>query len=67
MLDIRIWRGVACLVLVAGTAVAHEHHDDRIPEGEAISVDPIVSGDLCRTRRERDGTGFDMSYWMEQP
>lgn len=27
---------------VFGTAVAHEHHDDAIPDGEAISPDPIV-------------------------
>lgn len=30
-----------CLSLAA-TVIAHEHHGDEIPEGEAISADPIV-------------------------
>ncbi|PVI02722.1 hypothetical protein DM02DRAFT_588950 [Periconia macrospinosa] len=37
-------RLVAALLLGAATAVtAHEHHMDKIPEGEAISADPIDS------------------------
>lgn len=27
---------------LATKVIAHEHHDDEIPEGEAISADPIV-------------------------
>ena len=27
---------------LAGQAVSHEHHDDKIPEGSVISPDPIV-------------------------
>ena len=29
--------------ILAGRAVAHEHHSDDIPEGERISPDPIVN------------------------
>ena len=29
------------LLLIRGTN-AHEHHEDNIPEGEGISLDPIV-------------------------
>ena len=32
---------VACLTFVQ-TALAHEHHDDKIPEGSVVSPDPIV-------------------------
>ena len=28
--------------LLVRLTVAHEHHDDKIPEGEAVSPDPIV-------------------------
>ncbi|KAL8744994.1 MAG: hypothetical protein Q9190_002835 [Brigantiaea leucoxantha] len=31
---------VACLTFVQ-TALAHEHHDDKIPEGSVVSPDPI--------------------------
>jgi hypothetical protein len=30
------------LALLVSTAQAHEHHADKIPEGEAISPDPLV-------------------------
>lgn len=30
------------LLWLAGQAFAHEHHTDEIPEGEAISAQPIV-------------------------
>ena len=30
------------LTLLVSTAQAHEHHEDKIPEGEAISPDPLV-------------------------
>jgi hypothetical protein len=30
------------LALLVSTAQAHEHHEDKIPEGEAISPDPLV-------------------------
>jgi hypothetical protein len=33
------------VVAICGRALAHEHHDDAIPEGQAISDDPIVSQD----------------------
>jgi hypothetical protein len=39
-------RRLAVALLIAATArtsYAHEHHDDAIPEGEAISPDPLVS------------------------
>lgn len=36
------WRLLAALLLVAGNSYAHEHHGDAIPEGEAVSADPIV-------------------------
>jgi hypothetical protein len=39
-------RRIAVALLIAATArtsYAHEHHDDAIPEGEAISPDPLVS------------------------
>jgi hypothetical protein len=32
------------LLTVVGTAVAHEHHAEDIPEGQTVSSDPIVSG-----------------------
>lgn len=32
----------SCLLLVA-QATAHEHHNDDIPEGQAISAEPLVS------------------------
>lgn len=32
---------VLCVSFVV-LAVAHEHHGDAIPDGEAISADPIV-------------------------
>jgi hypothetical protein len=31
------------LALLVSTVQAHEHHEDKIPEGEAISPDPLVS------------------------
>lgn len=37
--------GIAALLLLLGaasTATAHEHHMDNIPQGQAISDDPIV-------------------------
>lgn len=33
---------VALLLSTAATARAHEHHMDNIPEGDAVSPDPIV-------------------------
>lgn len=30
------------LLYLAGQALAHEHHTDEIPEGQAISAQPIV-------------------------
>ena len=33
---------VLALLYLAGQALAHEHHTDEIPEGEAISAQPIV-------------------------
>lgn len=33
---------VLALLCLAGQALAHEHHTDEIPEGEAISAQPIV-------------------------
>lgn len=32
----------AILVALARGSLAHEHHTDSIPEGEAVSPDPIV-------------------------
>ena len=30
------------LLYLAGQALTHEHHTDEIPEGQAISAQPIV-------------------------
>lgn len=35
--------GVTLLVLSVARAAAHEHHENNIPNGEAISAEPIVS------------------------
>ncbi len=35
--------GVLLCILSAGNATAHEHHSDNIPEGEAVSAEPIVA------------------------
>jgi len=36
-------RALAAAALLLSTAVtAHEHHNDKIEEGHAISADPIV-------------------------
>jgi hypothetical protein len=41
------WTSVAVLAGVLGKGVmAHDHHGDNIPEGETISLEPIV-GFLC--------------------
>lgn len=37
--------GTAALALCFVGAGAHEHHMDKIPEGEAVSAEPIV----CKT------------------
>ncbi len=38
--------GVVGLVYISmvGRAVAHEHHGEDIPEGQAVTAEPIVSG-----------------------
>lgn len=57
-LDHRIsWRTVAALALVAARVAGHEHHDDRIPEGEVISPDAIVSAVGC----------FEVAVWQCWP
>ena len=33
---------ILALLYLAGQALTHEHHTDEIPEGEAISAQPIV-------------------------
>lgn len=33
---------MAALLCLAGHVFAHEHHMDDIPEGEAVSAEPIV-------------------------
>ena len=33
---------LSAVALCLATAAAHEHHGENIPEGEAVSVDPIV-------------------------
>ena len=33
--------GITALLFIR-VANAHEHHDDKIPEGEGVSPDPIV-------------------------
>ena len=37
------WASLAVLAGVQGV-VAHEHHGDNIPEGQTISLEPIVGG-----------------------
>lgn len=34
--------GTLSLILSIASVVAHEHHEDNIPDGEAISAEPIV-------------------------
>lgn len=34
---------VALFFSLAPQVIAHEHHDDEIPEGEVVSADPIVT------------------------
>lgn len=50
-------RQVAFAALALSLAVgisAHEHHEEDIPEGEAISPDPIVCGSDQAERRYLD-------------
>jgi hypothetical protein len=39
------YRLAAALLLAAtaGTSFAHDHHNEDIPEGEAVSAEPLVS------------------------
>ncbi|KAL8973131.1 MAG: hypothetical protein Q9183_000151 [Haloplaca sp. 2 TL-2023] len=41
MAPLHFLAAAAALILAYG-AVAHEHHDDKIPEGEGVSPDPII-------------------------
>lgn len=41
-LNARLRAAAAVLLCIAAVATAHEHHDDKIEEGEGISQDPIV-------------------------
>ena len=34
---------LAFVITLVPLAFAHEHHEDAIPEGQAVSADPIVS------------------------
>ena len=36
------WPVALLAVGLIGSAAAHEHHEDNIPEGEGVSPDPIV-------------------------
>lgn len=38
-----IFTAVLTLSVLATKVIAHEHHGDEIPEGAAVSADPIVS------------------------
>lgn len=40
--------GTLLLVLSFARVAAHEHHADNIPDGEAISAEPIVPLPLSR-------------------
>lgn len=46
--------GVLLSLSFATSAAAHEHHTDKIPEGEAISAEPIVR--LSSERKGKDLT-----------
>jgi len=39
---LRLQAAAAAITLLAVVARAHEHHEDNIPEGEAVSPDPLV-------------------------
>lgn len=43
--------GVILLAFSVARACAHEHHEDNIPDGEAISAEPIVSFPLLKTNQ----------------
>lgn len=42
--------GVILLALSVARAAAHEHHEDNIPDGEAVSAEPIVPFPLCKDK-----------------
>ena len=39
------WKLLLAIIAGARGAIAHDHHGDNIPEGQAISLEPIV-GDV---------------------
>lgn len=41
--------GTLLLLLSVPSVAAHEHHEDNIPAGEAISAEPIVPFPLFQT------------------
>jgi hypothetical protein len=58
-------RGVlvgAMLAVTATMAMAHEHHEDEIPDGSAVSAEPLVSSYDCARwwalRRVAEGIGL---------
>ena len=56
---------IVLCVLLAGQTAAHEHHEDKIPEGSVISSDPIVRISLLR-RKDADKLTFlqDSILWV---
>lgn len=58
MMATRTNRGVLLSAVIAATAsmaMAHEHHEDEIPDGSAVSAEPLVSFYLYCCRRLEDG------------
>jgi hypothetical protein len=37
-------------LILSECVVAHEHHEDNIPDGKAISPDPLVGEKFLRTK-----------------
>lgn len=44
-MEMRITALAAAALLLSTAVTAHEHHNDKIEEGHAISADPIVCND----------------------
>lgn len=50
------------VILLALSVAAHEHHEDNIPDGEAVSAEPIVpftlSKDKLAVKSDASSLGF---------
>lgn len=55
---------VLALLCLAGQVLAHEHHTDEIPEGEAISAQPIVLSPRIERPSHSDIEHQDTTLWI---